>query len=99
MTYGGATYGDFPSWVGDGGDWWDGLNWSVTSASWSGKSAVFKDSPGLYSLKQSEFPILFSMSFLTQVIEKANSSIIKEINWSVLIAYTNPDDGFYYPLP
>lgn len=98
-------------WVIDGPSkgWWDGTTWPRQSAdgSWSRSgdidTAKFKDETGFRQLDKTWFPIYWGgangtgyFKYKTQVRNKSDYKVVKELEWGILIDYSSPKKGKHY---
>jgi RHS repeat-associated protein len=84
------------NWVPDGGDWWDGSSRSIAYGNWSGLTAVFRDTPGIYGAFKRDFPVYYNVDFYTFVVDasKPGSPEVAHLSWGVFIYYHSPSTGY-----
>ena len=113
VTWANSPFGNesFPNWTIDGPtNWWDGSSFGTIPGSWknNGKTAIFRDEPGIRGASKDNFPIYYGgvggsghFEFKTYVLDRYGSGSIEdrtlaEIQWGLLIDYSSPSDGSHY---
>ncbi|HEY1630532.1 MAG TPA: hypothetical protein VGF56_04415 [Rhizomicrobium sp.] len=89
--------------------WWDGGKWNAGFGSWDwnvlggAEGADFEDEPGFNEVRAGDYPLYWGgvgrkghFQFETFVRDAKSNSIVRKLDWGMLINHSAPNTGHHY---